>query len=40
MLVGAGGNMGLSVGEDAVFLIGDPFGPLAPKIQAAVAAIT
>ncbi len=40
MLVGAGGNMGLSVGEDAVFLIDDQFAPLAPKIKAAVAAIT
>jgi glyoxylase-like metal-dependent hydrolase (beta-lactamase superfamily II) len=40
MLVGAGGNMGLSVGEDAVFLIDDQFAPLAPKIKAAIAAIT
>ena len=40
MLVGAGGNMGLSVGEDAVFLIDDQYAPLAPKIKAAIAAIT
>lgn len=40
MLVGAGGNLGLSVGEDAVFLIDDQFAPLAPKIVAAIAAIT
>ncbi len=40
MLVGAGGNLGLSVGEDAVFLIDDQFAPLTPKIQAAIAAIT
>ena len=40
MLVGAGGNIGLSVGEDAVFLIDDQFAPLAPKIKAAVARIT
>lgn len=40
MLTGAGGNMGLSVGEDSVFLIDDQFAPLAPKIRAAVAAIT
>ena len=40
MLVGAGGNMGLSVGEDAVFLIDDQYAPLAPKIRAAIAAIT
>ena len=40
MLTGAGGNLGLSVGEDAVFLIDDQFAPLAPKIKAAIAAIT
>lgn len=40
MLTGAGGNMGLSVGEDSVFLIDDQFAPLAPKIRAAIAAIT
>ena len=40
MLVGAGGNLGLSVGEDAVFLVDDQFAPLTPKIQAAIAAIT
>jgi glyoxylase-like metal-dependent hydrolase (beta-lactamase superfamily II) len=40
MLVGSGGNMGLSVGEDAVFLIDDQYAPLAPKIKAAIAAIT
>ena len=40
MLVGAGGNIGLSVGEDAVFMIDDQFAPLAPKIKAAVARIT
>jgi glyoxylase-like metal-dependent hydrolase (beta-lactamase superfamily II) len=40
MLVGAGGNIGLSAGPDAVFLIDDQFAPLAPKIKAAVAAIT
>jgi cyclase len=40
MLTGAGGNLGLSVGEDAVFLIDDQFAPLTPKITAAVAKIT
>jgi glyoxylase-like metal-dependent hydrolase (beta-lactamase superfamily II) len=40
MLVGAGGNIGLSVGEDAVFVIDDQFAPMAPKIKAAVARIT
>ncbi len=40
MLVGAGGNIGLSVGEDAVFVIDDQFAPLTPKITAAIAQIT
>jgi len=40
MLTGAGGNLGLSVGSDAVFLIDDQFAPLAPKIKAAVAKLT
>ena len=40
MLVGAGGNMGLSVGEDAVFLIDDQYAPLTPKILAAIKALT
>jgi cyclase len=40
MLTGAGGNMGLSVGADAVFLIDDQFAPMAPKIKAAIARIT
>jgi cyclase len=40
MLTGSGGNIGLSVGEDAVFIIDDQFAPLAPKITAAIARIT
>ncbi|MGQ0765076.1 MAG: MBL fold metallo-hydrolase [Gemmatimonadota bacterium] len=40
MLTGAGGNIGLSVGEDAVFVVDDQFAPLTPKILAAIAAIT
>lgn len=40
MLVGAGGNIGLSVGDDAVFLIDDQFAPLTEKINTAVAKIT
>jgi len=39
MLEGAGGNMGLSVGEDAIFLIDDQFAPLTDKIVEAVEAI-
>jgi len=40
MLMGAGGNIGLSVGDDAVFLVDDQFAPLTPKILAAIKAIT
>ena len=40
MLQGAGGNIGLSVGADAAFLIDDQYAPLTPKIKAAVAALT
>ena len=37
MLEGSGGNIGLSVGEDGVFIIDDQFGPLTGKIKAAIA---
>ena len=40
VLFGAGGNIGLSVGEDAAFIVDDQFAPLTPKIFAAIAAIT
>jgi glyoxylase-like metal-dependent hydrolase (beta-lactamase superfamily II) len=40
MMTGAGGNLGLSAGPDAVFLIDDQFAPLTPKIKAAIAKIT
>ncbi len=40
MLEGAGGNMGLSVGDDGAFLIDDQFAPLSEKIIAAIAAVT
>ena len=36
MLVGSGGNIGLCIGEDAVFMIDDQFAPLTDKIMAAV----
>jgi cyclase len=32
MLMGAGGNLGLSIGEDGVFLIDDQYAPLSTKI--------
>ncbi len=40
MMEGAGGNLGLSVGEDAVFLVDDQFAPLSEKIAAAIAKLT
>ena len=40
MMVGAGGNLGLSVGEDGAFLIDDQFAPLSGKIMAAIAEVT
>jgi cyclase len=40
MLSGAGGNIGLSTGTDAAFLIDDQYAPLTAKIQAAVASVT
>lgn len=40
MLEGSGGNLGLSVGEDGVFLIDDQFAPLTEKILTAIANIT
>jgi len=39
-LEGAGGNIGLSVGEDGVLMIDDQFAPLTPRIKAAIAGIT
>ncbi|MFT5233473.1 MAG: cyclase [Candidatus Krumholzibacteriia bacterium] len=40
MLKGAGGNMGLCIGEDGAFLIDDQFAPLTDKILAAIAVET
>ena len=40
MLTGQGGNIGLFVGEDGVFMIDDQFAPLTPKILAAIKTIT
>jgi glyoxylase-like metal-dependent hydrolase (beta-lactamase superfamily II) len=40
LLQGAGGNIGLAVGNDAVFVVDDQFAPLTPKILAAIAAVT
>jgi cyclase len=40
MLTGAGGNIGVSIGDDATFIVDDQYAPLTPKIIAAVAALT
>jgi glyoxylase-like metal-dependent hydrolase (beta-lactamase superfamily II) len=40
MLEGAGGNIGVSVGEDGILLIDDQFAPLTEKILAAVKKIS
>lgn len=40
MLQGAGGNIGLSVGNDDAFVIDDQYAPLTPKIKAAIATVT
>ena len=40
VLFGAGGNVGLSVGDDAVFVVDDQFAPLTPKLLAAIRTLT
>ena len=40
MLLGQGGNIGVFVGEDGVFVIDDQYAPLTDKILAAIRAIT
>jgi glyoxylase-like metal-dependent hydrolase (beta-lactamase superfamily II) len=40
MLVGAGGNIGLSVGDDGAFIIDDQYAPLSDKIMEAIADVT
>jgi glyoxylase-like metal-dependent hydrolase (beta-lactamase superfamily II) len=40
MLMGSGGNIALSVGKDAAFLVDDQYAPLSEKILAAVKAVT
>ncbi len=40
MLEGAGGNIGVSVGDDGIVIVDDQFAPLAEKIQAALRRIT
>lgn len=40
MLTGQGGNIGLSIGENGVFMIDDQFAPLSQKIKQAITKIT
>jgi len=40
VLVGSGGNIGVSVGDDGIVMIDDQYAPLAPKIEAALKTIT
>lgn len=40
MLEGAGGNIGVSVGQDGIVIVDDQFAPLAPKIRAALRGIS
>lgn len=40
MLTGAGGNIGVSAGEDGIAVIDDQFAPLTPKIQEALARLS
>ncbi len=40
VLYGQGGNIGISIGEDGVFMIDDQFAPLTERILAAIASVT
>jgi glyoxylase-like metal-dependent hydrolase (beta-lactamase superfamily II) len=40
MLTGAGGNIGISTGEDGVFMIDDQFAPLSEKIKKAIQTVS
>lgn len=40
MLTGAGGNVGISVGEDGVFMIDDQFAPLSEKLTNAIKTVS
>ncbi len=40
MLKGQGGNIGISIGADGVFMIDDQYAPLTPKILAAIKTLT
>ena len=40
MITGLGGNIALSVGDDASFLVDDQYAPLTPKLLATIASVT
>ena len=40
VLYGSGGNIGVSVGEDGIFIIDDQYAPLSDKIKAALATLS
>ncbi len=40
VLFGEGGNIGVSVGEDGVYIVDDQYAPLTEKIRAAIAALS
>src|SRR5262245_24752631 len=40
VLTGRGGNIGVSAGEDGVFLVDDQYAPLTDKVKAAIATIS
>src|SRR4051812_27155967 len=40
MLTGAGGNIGVCVGDDGIVIVDDQFAPLAPKIREALKTIS
>jgi cyclase len=40
MITGAGGNIGVSAGDDGIVIVDDQFAPLAPKIREALRGIT
>jgi len=40
MLIGQGGNIGLSIGDDGAFVIDDQFAPLTDKILSAISTVT
>ena len=40
VITGAGGNIGVSVGDDGIVMVDDQYAPLAPKIEAVLKSIT